>query len=138
MVLCWALEGFVRRSLFVLFALLTSVTFGSAQQTGCPGGDAPRPVPTKAVEPEYSKAARDARIEGVVLLSIVVDESGLPTQIKVQRWSLKQKEGGDVVEDALGLDQSAMDAVRKWRFRPGQKDGKPVAVRANVEINFRL
>jgi protein TonB len=38
----------------------------------------------------------------------------------------------------MGLDQQAMAAVSQWRFKPGMKDGKPVPVYANVEVNFRL
>jgi TonB family protein len=38
----------------------------------------------------------------------------------------------------LGLDEKAMEAVRKWRFKPGEKDGQPVTMRAEVEVNFRL
>ena len=37
-----------------------------------------------------------------------------------------------------GLDEKAIEAVQKWRFKPGVKDGKPVPVAATVEVNFRL
>jgi TonB family protein len=38
----------------------------------------------------------------------------------------------------MGLDEKAIDAVRKWRFDPARKDGHPVAVPVNIEVNFRL
>ena len=38
----------------------------------------------------------------------------------------------------MGLDQKAIEAVRKWKFEPAMKDGRPVAVQINVEVNFRL
>jgi len=38
----------------------------------------------------------------------------------------------------LGLDEKAIEAVKKWRFVPAMKDGKPVAVQVNVEVNFHL
>jgi len=53
-------------------------------------------------------------------------KNGVPQEIKVVR-SL-----------GLGLDQKAIEAVQKWRFKPGLKDGKPVPVSANIEVNFRL
>ncbi|HYV61022.1 MAG TPA: energy transducer TonB [Bryobacteraceae bacterium] len=55
-----------------------------------------------------------------------MDENGVPQEIKVIR-SL-----------GLGLDQKAIEAVQKWRFKPGRKDGKAVPVSANIEVNFRL
>ncbi len=37
-----------------------------------------------------------------------------------------------------GLDQKAIESVRQWKFEPATKDGVPVAVRVNVEVQFRL
>jgi TonB family protein len=78
------------------------------------------------VDPEMTEAARNARYGGSVLLSIVVDTEGRPRDIRVVR-SL-----------GMGLDEKAVEAVEKWKFRPGMRDGKPVAVMAQIEINFRL
>ena len=96
---------------------------GAAYRIG--GGVSPPSVLSK-VEPEYSEEARKAKWQGTVALQIVVDEHGNPQQMRVTR-SL-----------GLGLDQKAMDAVGKWRFKPGMKDGKPVPVIATIEVNFRL
>jgi protein TonB len=85
-----------------------------------------RPVPIYKVEPEYSEEARKAKFQGVVVLSIVIDERGNPTHIKIVRML------------GMGLDEKAVQAVSQWRFRPGMKDGKPVAVQAEVEVTFRL
>jgi TonB family protein len=90
------------------------------------GGGVSAPVPVFRPEPEYSEEARKAKWQGAVLLQLVVDENGVPQEIKVVR-SL-----------GLGLDQKAIEAVQKWRFKPGLKDGKPVPVSANIEVNFRL
>ena len=90
------------------------------------GGGVSAPIPTYREEPKYSESARQAKISGSVLLSLVVGEDGIPRDIRVVR-SLES-----------GLDQNAIETVAKWRFRPGQKDGKPVPVQANIEVNFRL
>ena len=78
------------------------------------------------VEPTYSKQARQAKLEGVVMLAVEVWEDGLPHNIRVVR-SL-----------GLGLDENAVEAVKQWRFSPGMEDGTPVRVQAQVEIKFRL
>jgi len=90
------------------------------------GGGVSAPVPVYRPEPEYSEEARKAKWQGSVLLAIVVDENGVPQDVRVIR-SL-----------GLGLDQKAIEAVQKWRFKPGVKDGKAVPVFANIEVNFRL
>jgi TonB family protein len=90
------------------------------------GGDVSAPQLVSKVEPEYSEEARKAKYSGTVLLSIVVDEHGLPRNIKVVRPL------------GLGLDEKAIEAVSHWRFRPGMKGGRPVATQAQVEVNFRL
>jgi TonB family protein len=78
------------------------------------------------VEPAYSESARQAKIMGAVLLSIVVEPDGRASNIRVAR-SLE-----------ASLDQKAIDAVSRWKFRPGTKDGMPVPVQASIEVNFRL
>lgn len=88
------------------------------------GVSAPRAISTP--DPEYSEEARKAKYQGVVVLWLIVDPSGRPQQIKVAR-SL-----------GMGLDQKAVEAVRNWKFEPAKKDGQPVAVQINVEVNFRL
>jgi len=90
------------------------------------GGGVSAPSVLSKVEPEYSEEARKAKWQGTVILQLVVDEHGLPQQMKVTR-SL-----------GLGLDQKAIEAVGKWKFKPGMKDGKPVPVLATIEVNFRL
>jgi protein TonB len=90
------------------------------------GGGVSSPTVIFKVEPEYSEEARKAKFQGTVILFVVVDEKGNPRDLKVIRPL------------GLGLDQKAIEAVEKWKFNPGKKDGKPVAVQATIEVNFRL
>jgi periplasmic protein TonB len=77
-------------------------------------------------EPEYSEEARKAKYQGTCVLSVVVGPDGLAHDIKVTNTL------------GLGLDEKAIEAVRKWRFEPAVKDGKPVNVLISVQVNFRL
>jgi protein TonB len=90
------------------------------------GGGVSAPAVLLKIEPEYSEEARKAKWQGTVVLSLIVDDKGQPQELKVVRAL------------GLGLDQKAIEAVTKWRFKPGMKDGKPVAVQATIEVNFRL
>lgn len=78
------------------------------------------------VEPDYTDDARNAKIQGPVVLTLIVDKQGQAEKIRVTK-SLDK-----------GLDQQAIAAIEKWHFAPGIKDGKPVRVAATIEVNFRL
>jgi TonB family protein len=90
------------------------------------GNGVTRPELVYKFETEYSEPARKAKLQGVVVLYVVVDATGHPTKIGVMRTMDK------------GLDEKAIEAVLQWRFRPGSKDGRPVNVAATIEVNFRL
>jgi TonB family protein len=90
------------------------------------GGGVTAPSLLFKVEPEYSEEARKAKYQGTVVLYVEVDPSGKARNLRVIR-SL-----------GLGLDEKAIEAVNKWRFKPGYKDGRPVTVAATIEVNFRL
>src|SRR5215471_5941528 len=84
------------------------------------------PMLIHKTEPEYSEEARQARLEGAVVLYAVIQPDGLAGDLKVIR-SL-----------GLGLGENAIAAVKLWSFRPGEKEGRKVAVAATIEVNFRL
>jgi len=88
------------------------------------GVSAPRVVSKK--EPEYSEEARKAKLEGTVVLSLVVGEDGVARNLSIAK------------RVGFGLDEEATEAVSAWRFAPGQKEGKPVPVLTTIEVNFRL
>jgi TonB family protein len=89
-----------------------------------PGVTPPRPI--HSPDPQYTKEARKAKYQGVCVLSLIVGSDGLPRDVKVAR-SLERS-----------LDQKAIEAVSQWTFEPARKNGQPVAVRINVEVQFRL
>ena len=106
--------------------------FGSGNSGGCcdgvfaPGKGVTAPRAIYEPDPEYSEEARKAKYQGTVVLAIVVDPTGHPRNVRIAR-SL-----------GMGLDEKAIEAVQKWKFAPGVRDGVPVAVLVNVEVSFRL
>jgi TonB family protein len=105
---------------------------GTGSGAGCcsgiylPGKGVSAPHALYDPEPDYSEEARKVRLQGVVVLSLIVDPSGHPRNVQIAR-SL-----------GMGLDEKALEAVQKWRFAPGMKDGYPVATKVEVEVNFHL
>jgi TonB family protein len=92
------------------------------------GEDVHRPKLIFKQEPKYTEEAREAKVEGTVLLSLTIDTDGSTKDIKVVRGL------------GYGLDEKAIEAASTWKFEPARlrKNNLPVAVSANVEINFRL
>jgi periplasmic protein TonB len=97
---------------------------GSLSMPREPGIAVPR-IASKQ-DPVYDEASRRARIEGTVVLYIVIDSNGVPSEIDVFRHL------------SPGLDASAIEAVRHWRFTPATKNNQPIALGSMIEVNFRL
>lgn len=86
-----------------------------------PGVTAPRVI--KQVNPHYS-TNRGVRAVGSVIIALVVSSKGVPKDPRVVKGIEKD------------LDESAVEAVKEWRFAPAQRDGKAIAVRVSVQIEF--
>ncbi len=84
----------------------------------------PRLVHT--VDPSFSEEAHQKRINGQVFVSLVVDEHGLPTRLSVLRGL------------GYGLNEKALEAVSKYRFKPGIYDGQPISVPVIIAVNFQI
>src|SRR5262245_22487263 len=109
--------------------VLAGVVLGAQQPTVyTPGDGVTLPVVMKQVKAQYTREATDAHIEGVVVLEVVVLANGMVGDIKVSKS----------LDPTYGLDDQAVKAMKQWRFKPGTKDGKPVAVRVEVEMAFNL
>ena len=90
------------------------------------GGDVTPPVCIVCPQPEYPEEVRRARVEGVVVLYVVVDTTGRPHAIRVGRSVNAQ------------LDAAAAFTVGRWKFKPALRDGRPITVYFTIEIDFHL
>jgi TonB family protein len=84
------------------------------------------PVLIYQVPPEYTPEAKQAKIEGTVLVNLVVNEVGAPEDVHVLRGL------------GNGLDDKAVEAVKQYKFKPAMEDGTPVPVTLNIEVNFKI
>lgn len=80
---------------------------------------------TQKINPSYPHTAKSARITGVVTVYVEVDPTGVVSTV--------QSTSGPAV-----LRQAAMDAARRWKFRPTMVDGQPVRVVGFINFNFTL
>ena len=90
------------------------------------GGGVSAPVLLSEVMPKYSKEARKKKIQGNVLLNLIVDREGHPKRIRV------------IKSLGYGLDENAVEAVRQYVLKPAMENGEPVAVEINIDVNFRI
>lgn len=99
---------------------------GKGVSTGSKCAQPTSPVLVYKVEPEFTEEARRARVQGSVLIRAVISETGMVSEPQVTR-SL-----------GLGLDERALEAVEKWRFKAGLKNCRPAAMSAWIEVTFHL
>ena len=90
------------------------------------GGGVSAPELTYKVDPTFTAESRKAKFNGIVLVNFIVDANGKPQNVHVLRGV------------GMGLDEKAVDAVKKYKFKPALEAGKPVPVELNVEVNFQV
>ena len=89
------------------------------------GGEVVAPTKIHDVSPEYPRMARDAKIQGIVIIQATIGADGSVVDAEVLR-------------PVPFLSQAALDAVRQWRFTPPRLNGQPIAVIMTVTVNFKL
>jgi protein TonB len=108
----------------VLLMLLLCTAVGSAGASDTPAYDEP-PKLVKKTRPKYPEAAFRDKLEGTVVVEIMIDDRG-------------NVQDATVATSNPAFDQAALESVKKWRFKPARKDGKAVATRARVPVVFRI
>jgi len=90
------------------------------------GGGVSAPEVIFQVDPEFSEEARKAKFSGDLYVSVIVDEQGRPTHVRVVRAI------------GMGLDEKAIEAVKQYKFKPAMLHGKPVKVAVDVNVRFQI
>jgi TonB family protein len=119
------LSGLTIASAQVLATRLTPV---ASAQGGTSRDRVALPVPVHQEKAVYTQAAMAEHIEGEVLLEVVVNADGSTGDITVVKS----------LDTVYGLDEQAVDALARWTWKPGTRDGQPVAVAVQVQMTFTL
>jgi TonB family protein len=117
-----------RVSLIALVLLAVGTVLRADHVVYSPGDGITLPKPIKYGSPSYTGEAFRKKIQGKVIVEVVVQEDGTidPDSVKVTRS----------LDRVYGLDDEAVKAVKQFRFEPGTKDGQPVAVRISIAYAF--
>ena len=122
-------------ALFVCAAATVSAVsvapfIAAAQQTTVykPGKDVSLPVVVKEGKPEYTREAMQKGIQGSVFMAVVVQADGNVGDVRVT----------ESLDAEYGLDNQAVAAMKEWKFKPGMKEGKAVAVEVTIQMTFTL
>jgi protein TonB len=118
----------MRQILAAVLVIVGLTAVLGAQEVFSVGNGVNAPTVIRQVKPEYTTQAQANRIEGTVLMNVVVQDDGTVGPVSVERS----------LDTMFGLDEQAVKAMKAWSFKPGTKDGKPVAVRVHVEMTFTL
>lgn len=113
-----------RSALAAVLFLCAFTARAAAPQAREPETKAPKVI--HKVDPEYTAEARDAGVEGEVVLDLDIDAAGNVERVRVKQPLDK------------GLDENAAAAVRKWKFEPATRNGEPVAVSVAISVRFAL
>ena len=89
-------------------------------------GDTEPPVPVRMVPPVYPDELRRDGMSGIVMVKCLIDEKGIVTDAQVEKSSNH------------AFSQPAVDAVKRWKFKPAKKDGAAIALHVTIPIQFNL
>ena len=82
------------------------------------------PVPVRIISPSFPNDLHDKGISGVVMVNVLIDQQGNPQDLKVARSSNSE------------FEEPALEALRKWKFKPAERDGSAVSLRVVIPIRF--
>lgn len=120
-----------RTAQLICGTLLASSLFAQFDR---PKSDITTPYVISKVQPQYTEQARKARLEGEATVRVRIDENGSPQNVSFFEFKISGKH----IEDPLGLDAKAVEAVKLWSFHPAMKNGTPISLFVSAYVQFRL